>query len=63
MPELPDITVYIEALDKRITGQRLEAVRIASPFLLRTVEPPVKAAEARSLKCDRAGSGSSSFWP
>jgi formamidopyrimidine-DNA glycosylase len=39
MPELPDITVYIEALEKRILGQRLERVRIVSPFLLRTVTP------------------------
>jgi len=39
MPELPDITVYIEALEKRILGQRLERVRIVSPFLLRTVAP------------------------
>src|SRR5882724_4539491 len=40
MPELPDITVYVEALEKRIAGARLERVRIVSPFLLRTVEPP-----------------------
>src|SRR6266436_1028004 len=45
MPELPDITVYIEALEKRVLGQRVERVRIVSPFLLRTVEPPVASAE------------------
>ena len=50
MPELPDITVYIEALDKRFIGRRLEAARIASPFLVRTVEPPVKAAEGRRVE-------------
>ena len=44
MPELPDITVYIEALEKRILGQRLERVRIVSPFLLRTVAPPLERA-------------------
>jgi|SRR5215831_6932545 len=44
MPELPDITVYIEAIEKRIVGQRLENVRIVSPFLLRSVEPPVASA-------------------
>jgi formamidopyrimidine-DNA glycosylase len=44
MPELPDITVYIEALEARILGQTLERVRLASPFLLRTVAPPVQAA-------------------
>src|SRR5437879_9634380 len=49
MPELPDITVYIEALEKRILGQRVERVRIASPFLLRTVEPPVASAEGEKV--------------
>jgi formamidopyrimidine-DNA glycosylase len=43
MPELPDITVYIEALEKRVIGEPLEEVRIAKPFLLRTVEPPISA--------------------
>ncbi len=42
MPELPDVVVYIEALEKRILGQKLEAVRIVSPFLLRTVDPPLE---------------------
>ena len=41
MPELPDVTVYIESLAPRIVGKRLELVRLASPFLLRTVEPPL----------------------
>jgi formamidopyrimidine-DNA glycosylase len=41
VPELPDITVYIEALEKRIVGQRLEHVRNVSPFLLRTATPPL----------------------
>lgn len=40
MPELPDIVVYIEALEARVSGQRLAGVRIASPLLLRTVDPP-----------------------
>ena len=39
MPELPDVTVYIEALEKRITGQPLTKLRLANPFVLRTVEP------------------------
>ncbi len=43
MPELPDITVYIEALDQRIFGHTLTQAQIASPFLLRTIEPPVSA--------------------
>ena len=41
MPELPDVTIYIEALEKRILGRRLEGLRIVSPFLLRSVDPPV----------------------
>jgi formamidopyrimidine-DNA glycosylase len=44
MPELPDITVYIEALDPRIVGHVLERVQIAGPFLLRTAVPPIEAA-------------------
>lgn len=49
MPELPDIVVYIEALEKRILGQALEHVRIASPFLLRTAEPPVTSVEGKRV--------------
>jgi formamidopyrimidine-DNA glycosylase len=49
MPELPDITVYIEALRRRILGARLERVRIVSPFLLRTVEPPVASVEGKKV--------------
>jgi len=43
MPELPDITVYIEALERRMSGCTLTQAQIASPFLLRTIEPPVNA--------------------
>lgn len=50
MPELPDITVYIDALEKRILGQQLERVRLASPFLLRTVEPPLRMAEGKMVR-------------
>ena len=49
MPELPDITVYIEALDRRIAGQPLEAVRIVSPSLLKTARPPIRSAEGRKV--------------
>jgi len=45
VPELPDITIYIEALASRIVGAIVERVRISSPFFLRTFEPPVNAAE------------------
>lgn len=49
MPELPDITVYIEALESRILGERLERVRLASPFLLRSVDPPLAETEGREV--------------
>lgn len=49
MPELPDITVYIEALDARIVGQPLERIRIAKPFLLRSVDPPISAANGKKV--------------
>jgi len=49
MPELPDITVYIEALDARIRGQTLERIRIAKPFLLRSVDPPITAAHGKKV--------------
>ncbi len=44
MPELPDIVVYLECLRPRVQGQRLERVRLASPFLLRSVEPALASA-------------------
>jgi formamidopyrimidine-DNA glycosylase len=43
MPELPDITVYIEALERRLRGARLESTRISHPFLLRTFDPPISS--------------------
>ena len=49
MPELPDITVYIEALASRIIGQPLQRTRIAKPFLLRSVDPPMSAAEGKRV--------------
>jgi len=50
MPELPDITAYITALEERIVGQTLERVRLGSVFLLRTVDPPLSAAEGRAVR-------------
>ena len=50
MPELPDISAYITALEPRIVGQPLERIRVASPFLLRTVQPPLASAEAKTVK-------------
>src|SRR5262249_21708380 len=49
VPELPDVTVYVEGLEKRIGGTTLERVRLASPFLLRSVDPPLRALEGRSV--------------
>jgi len=49
MPELPDITVYIEALETRILGQTLEAIRVVSPFLLRTANPPLADASGKKV--------------
>jgi formamidopyrimidine-DNA glycosylase len=49
MPELPDITVYLEALEQRVRGTRLQGVRIGHPFLLRTVEPPLSALSGREV--------------
>ena len=50
MPELPDIAAYITALEPRIVGQALERVRLASPFLLRTAQPPLAAVEGRTVR-------------
>jgi formamidopyrimidine-DNA glycosylase len=50
LPELPDVVVYIEALEKRILGQRLESVRIVSPFLLRTVDPPLESTNGKIVQ-------------
>jgi len=49
MPELPDIAVYLEALEQRVMGERLEAVRLGNPFLLRTAEPPIAEAKGRQV--------------
>ena len=49
MPELPDITIYIEALEARIVGQPVERIRIAKPFLLRSVDPPISAANGKKV--------------
>ena len=56
MPELPDIVVYIDALEKRIVGQKLESIRVLSPSLLRTATPPLQTAEdKRVLQLRRMG--------
>jgi len=50
MPELPDITVYLEALEQRIVGRKLERIAIINPFLLRTATPPLASAEGRRVE-------------
>src|SRR5256886_9880916 len=50
MPELPDIAAYITALEPRIVAQPLIRVRLASPFLLRTAQPPIKSVEGRVVR-------------
>lgn len=50
MPELPDIAAYLTALQPRIVGQRLERVRLTSPFLLRTAQPPISSAEGQVVR-------------
>ncbi len=53
MPELPDITVYCEALEQRIVGRRLGHIRLNSPFLLRTAEPPLDAVAGANVTAVR----------
>jgi formamidopyrimidine-DNA glycosylase len=56
VPELPDITIYIEALERRVTGHVLERVRIANLFLVRSVNPPITEAQGkRATRVERIG--------
>lgn len=50
MPELPDITVYVESLKARIKGRRLEEARVGNPFILRTFDPPLNAVSGKTAK-------------
>ena len=50
MPELPDILAYVRALQPRVVGQPMATVRLASPFLLRSVEPPISVAQGRTVE-------------
>jgi formamidopyrimidine-DNA glycosylase len=49
MPEFPDVTVYIEALNERVLNQRIEKIRIGSPFVLRSFDPPIGSAEGKKV--------------
>ncbi len=50
MPELPDITIYLEALQSRVVGQHLERIRVNSPFLVRSFDPPLDAAHGKTVR-------------
>jgi formamidopyrimidine-DNA glycosylase len=50
MPELPDIVAYLEALESRVVGRRLDRVRLGSPFLLRTIQPPLAMVDGRTVR-------------
>ncbi len=50
MPELPDVALYVEHLTRKLAGRTLEKVRVVSPFLLRTVVPPLSAAEGKTIR-------------
>ena len=49
MPEYPDVTVYIEALSERVLNQPIQKIRIGSPFVLRSFDPPVDSAEGKKV--------------
>jgi len=49
MPELPDVELYLAALRQRIVGQTLQRVRLGTPFVLRSVEPPLEAVAGRKI--------------
>jgi formamidopyrimidine-DNA glycosylase len=50
MPELPDVMVYLECLHPRVVGQTLQKIKVTSPFLLRSVEPPLAQAEGKTVR-------------
>ena len=50
MPELPDVTVYVEALERQVGGRRLERIRTMNPFVLRSFDPPLEAASGRIVR-------------
>jgi len=53
MPELPDVVVYVEALTRHVAGQCLDRVRLLSPFVLRTVDPPIDVLSGRTIRAIR----------
>ena len=56
MPELPDVTVYIEALEERVLNQPIQKIRIGSPFVVRSFDPPIREAQGKKvLRLSRIG--------
>src|SRR5690349_11678777 len=53
MPELPDVTVYLEALDRKVVGQRLDRIRTMNPFVLRSFDPPLDAIAGQVVRGTR----------
>lgn len=53
MPELPDIVVYVEALERHVVGKQLDRVRLLSPFVLRTVDPPIDVLSGQTIRAIR----------
>ena len=49
MPELPDVLLYIDSLKSRILNQKLEHIRLASPFVVRSVTPPISSIDGRTV--------------
>ena len=49
MPELPDIIAYVEALERRVTAQVVDAVRLRGPFVVRSVDPPISATAGQTV--------------
>ncbi len=63
MPEFPDVTVYIEALSERVLNQPIQKIRIGSPFVLRSFDPPIRQRKGRKFwRCAASASASSSSW-
>ena len=63
LPELPDLTVYLESLEARIANRRLQRIVLLNPFLLRTAVPPIGTAEGRTVSgLAGSASASSSGW-
>ena len=53
MPELPDVVVYIEALERHVAGQRLERLTLLSAFVLRSVDPPIDSIDGQIVRAVR----------